>query len=119
MDLTSGWDTPRNIQGAAFSRLCSCQQLSHGYAVKKKKKKNAVKLQYNDAELSGDDGTKDGRTSFNQSFAKEGKGATSGVSFFLQFFMNMVILGVILGGNFKGGKCDSSDGNDSERWFLS
>ena len=84
-----------------------------------KKKKNAVKLQYNDAELSGDDGTKDGRTSFNQSFAKEGKGATSGVSFFLQFFMNMVILGVILGGNFKGGKCDSSDGNDSERWFLS
>ena len=25
------------------------------------------------------------------------------------------LLWVILGGNFKGGKCDSSDGNDSER----
>ena len=30
-----------------------------------------------------------------------------GVSFFLQFLMTMVILGEILGGNFKGGICDS------------
>ena len=29
------------------------------------------------------------------------------VSFFLQFLMTMVILGEILGGNFKGGICDS------------